>query len=385
MTTLEEFSALVAAIYDAALDPALWDQTLTRIFSAAGANGGGLLAFDPRRRSPAHMIAAKFDPEQWHTYDTYYGRMDPLVPVLEQVPAGAVVASRAITTEEQLRGEFYADWANRYGVSDAVFVNLLDDSAAHCTIVIGHPWDAEPFATPDLVRLVRLLAPHLQRALQAQLGFGPLRQIRDGALDLVDQWRHGCVLVSAAGKVLYANRAANGVAGSQDGLSLGCSGLHAAVAVEDAALHRLIHRACAGNGDGIRTGGRLAVSRGSGRRPYTLQVLPLKSNGASFLNGPAAALVIIVDHERETHLPPAGLRELYGLTAAEAEVALRILRGHGLQYAANELGVSLLTARTHLQRGFEKTGTHRQAELVRLLIELEASHVPGEADGAAEP
>lgn len=61
------------------------------------------------------------------------------------------------------------------------------------------------------VRLVSLLAPHLLRAMQAQLGFGPLSLIRDGALDLVDQWRHGCVLVTLAGQMLYANRAANGI------------------------------------------------------------------------------------------------------------------------------------------------------------------------------
>ena len=51
-----------------------------------------------------------------------------------------------------------------------------------------------------------------------------------------------------------------------------------------------------------------------------------------------------------------------------------MLRGHGLQAVANELRVTLSTVRVYLQRVFEKTGTHRQAELVRLLIELEASN-----------
>ena len=58
---------------------------------------------------------------------------------------------------------------------------------------------------------------------------------------------------------------------------------------------------------------------------------------------------------------------------AEAEVAVRVLRGHGLPSVAGELRVSLSTVRTHLQRVFQKTGAHRQAELVRLLMELEAS------------
>ncbi|MBZ9905308.1 LuxR C-terminal-related transcriptional regulator [Mesorhizobium sp. BR115XR7A] len=63
----------------------------------------------------------------------------------------------------------------------------------------------------------------------------------------------------------------------------------------------------------------------------------------------------------------AQLRDLYGLTPAEAAVATAITRGEGLQAVADELGISLTRARTHLQHVFEKTETRRQAELVRLI------------------
>jgi DNA-binding CsgD family transcriptional regulator len=43
-----------------------------------------------------------------------------------------------------------------------------------------------------------------------------------------------------------------------------------------------------------------------------------------------------------------------------------IAKGDGLQAAADRLGVSLATARTHLRHVFEKTSAHRQAELVGL-------------------
>ena len=58
--------------------------------------------------------------------------------------------------------------------------------------------------------------------------------------------------------------------------------------------------------------------------------------------------------------------------------------GHGLQSVADELRVTLSTARTHLQSVFEKTGTHRQAELVRLLIELATTTLPDRLEEAAE-
>jgi DNA-binding CsgD family transcriptional regulator len=384
MTTLDQFSELVADIYDAALDPSLWEQTLKRVVFAAGGNVGALHVFGRRQGRRRMLIPANLDPVQRRKYDEYYGRLDPVASAMERTHVGVIVTARAVTTERQRRGEFFSDWAHPNELGDAVFVNLLDSTDGVCALALAHPWRSEHFATPEMLRLVRLLAPHFQRAMQAQLGFGRLSLVRDGVLDLVDQRTLGCVLVSFAGHVLYANRVASEIAASRDGLRVGTWGLRAALASDDAALQRLVRQACIGDGRGPRSSSRIAISRGSGRRPYTIQVMPLRSCHARFLNGPAAALVLVVDHEREAHLPPADLQEVYDLTPAEAEVAVRVLRGHGLQYVAGELRVSLSTVRVHLQRVFEKTGTHRQAELVRLLIELDASQVAGEAVPAAD-
>lgn len=63
-----------------------------------------------------------------------------------------------------------------------------------------------------------------------------------------------------------------------------------------------------------------------------------------------APLVLIVDHEREVYLPATDLQEVYDLTSAEAQVAIWALRGHGLQYVADELRVSLSTVRASAAR-----------------------------------
>ena len=375
MPTLDQLSGLIMDIYDAALDPVLWDQTLKRIFSVAGGNNAALVVYDQQRRRPPHIIAANFDSVQNRKYDEYYSQLDPLAFILERSRVGAIVTSRTATNEAQRRGEFYADWAHPNETGDTIFVNVLAEAGMVCTFMMGHPWCSEPFATPEVSRLVGLLAPHLQRCIQAQLSFGHLNLVKEGTLDLVDQWRHGCVLVSLTGSALYANRTANEIAAARDGLILSAGGIKAAQAADDAALQRLIRQACTGNQKGPRSGSRLAICRGSGRKPYTIQVLPLRSSRVCFGGRPAAALILIIDHGADARLPAVELRDLYNLTPAEADVALLVLRGHGLQLVADELRVSLSTVRVHLQRVFEKTGTHRQAELVRLLIELDASSV----------
>ncbi|HWG59212.1 MAG TPA: helix-turn-helix transcriptional regulator, partial [Candidatus Acidoferrales bacterium] len=62
------------------------------------------------------------------------------------------------------------------------------------------------------------------------------------------------------------------------------------------------------------------------------------------------------------------LTRQYGLTKHEASLADLLLQGSDLREAAEKLGVSMNTVRTHLRLIFEKTDTHRQAELVRVLL-----------------
>jgi DNA-binding CsgD family transcriptional regulator len=79
---------------------------------------------------------------------------------------------------------------------------------------------------------------------------------------------------------------------------------------------------------------------------------------------------MIVDPEHEHEPSKAVIRRIFGLTNAEADVALRVMRGEGLKPISTDLAVSRATVNTHLQHIFDKTDTHRQAELVRLLLTI---------------
>jgi DNA-binding CsgD family transcriptional regulator len=82
------------------------------------------------------------------------------------------------------------------------------------------------------------------------------------------------------------------------------------------------------------------------------------------------AIVTIADPEISRRWLAQDLHERFGLTAAEAGLAAEIVKGDGREAAAKRRGISVSTARAQLSSIFEKTGTHRQAELVHLLLEL---------------
>lgn len=61
---------------------------------------------------------------------------------------------------------------------------------------------------------------------------------------------------------------------------------------------------------------------------------------------------------------------IFGLSDAQMALAERIVAGEGMTAAAEALGISVNTARTHLARIYDKTGVNAQTALVRLLLSV---------------
>jgi DNA-binding CsgD family transcriptional regulator len=133
-------------------------------------------------------------------------------------------------------------------------------------------------------------------------------------------------------------------------------------------LQRAIASAIAGGWQSDRTwDGALRIFRPSLRPPYCVLVVPLPSSNAA-VGVPAGAVVFLDDPTRR---PTASIRvlcKLFGLTPGQARVLALLVAGRSLQDAASQLGISAQTAKTHLKALLLRTETHRQADLVRLVM-----------------
>ena len=85
---------------------------------------------------------------------------------------------------------------------------------------------------------------------------------------------------------------------------------------------------------------------------------------------PCVIIVILIDPEARMRPSTARLRTCFGLTAAEARMAIHLMSGKPLGAVARDLRVSKQTVRTQLKALFEKTDVHRQAELLTLLATI---------------
>jgi DNA-binding CsgD family transcriptional regulator/PAS domain-containing protein len=367
MTTIDDFSRTVQTIYDAAVGPGDWAVALEAISVAMGASVCSLVTSDGEHKQFAFSSAGT-DPASMTTYNDYYGALDHLPVAPESMPVGTIATRDQLVPRDVVaRSEFYNDWAHPNECGDGVFSVLSRHGDGASWLAIAARAKQDPFGTPERLGLAGALVPHLQQALGTRARLSELdHQYRELA-SAVDLLTDGIAIVGPAGWVIHLNPAAEAMLGGDDGFSLRAGHLTAAVSRIGGAFDRIVHQALDRGRWTVATGGCVAVPRRSGLRPYLVRVIPLglgDSGGA----GSPSAMVIIVDPERESEPELEALRRVYGLTKTEAEVALRVLDGSGLGPIADELSVSLSTVRTHLQHVFDKTQTHRQAELVRLLL-----------------
>ncbi len=84
----------------------------------------------------------------------------------------------------------------------------------------------------------------------------------------------------------------------------------------------------------------------------------------------AVVAIFIREATLDLQSPVELLSRRYDLTAGELRVLLALIDTGSVAEVARLLGISEGTVRNHLHRLFEKTGTRRQAELVRLVSGL---------------
>ncbi|XIA62694.1 helix-turn-helix transcriptional regulator [Bradyrhizobium sp. TZ2] len=368
----DEVLDLVGSIYDAALEAQLWPGVLNRIGDAVGGPQVVFGFYDPAN-GIVSMHAPRTDPDILRSFDDWSPNIPALPCTGNYRPGEVFTGADVISRDEFTSTAFYNELWRPGGFSaDPLVTNLFADGAASGHIASHGLRNRSPFDSGQK-RLFAALAQHLVRAVALQRRVCHLTIANDRALTGLDGLQQGFLLVDAEARPLFVNLAARALLDSRDGLRLETSALSASDADGGRALRGLI-KSCAGDaGAATGFGGDVALPRGPGRLPLDVVVTPVKQEAVTAIipwtfSQRAVAIVLVSDPEREIQVRVEDLRQRFGFTPAEAAFALEIVKGDGRQAAADRLDITVGTARSHLSSIFDKTGSRRQAELVRLLL-----------------
>jgi DNA-binding CsgD family transcriptional regulator len=359
---------LLDLIYDAATDDALWTQALIRIADLTGSLGGMIIGIDNRTHAVPVIHNARMSDDSHRVYRERHF-VNPWWHYMHTCPSGKAVQSEDIVPLEDLkRTDFFNEVLRPQGMAHNFMVPLSTKPDLQIGFNICRS-ESQGRLSEDGVRLFNALYPHLRRSLLLGFRLDGYRELQSAAFRVLDRLSTGIVLLDARARPVFMNAAATGMSRPGGAFRTSPGGIAISSLPHALKLERLVQRALAGAPLGVMT-----IPHPADGRLLSVLVSPLRSRDLDRFRDAgmrdAAILLQVTDPLAVSEVPPDWLREAYGLTRAEAKVALGVSVGCAIPQLAIQLGLSANTVKTHLRRVFIKAGISRQSELALLVASL---------------
>lgn len=271
-----------------------------------------------------------------------------------------------VSPEDRAASAFYQEFFPKYDAHHCLAARCPGPGDVKVMIGINRSENQGAAAEADKQQ-VRALLPHVESALRVQQaleGQGALM-----ATQSFEALSMAAFLCNAWGRVVGMTPAAERLVRTGGPLRLTSGQLTALDAAANVGLQAALRAACGDRAASVmltrETSLALTDAQGSTRR---VDVAPLPLEGAPMRLG-AVAVVAVSDtlpHARTLEL----LRRTFGLTRAEAEVAIDVADGLSARDIGSRRGVSASTVRVQIQAVLQKTSLRKTSALASLVVRL---------------
>ncbi|MGP1397031.1 MAG: helix-turn-helix transcriptional regulator [Inquilinaceae bacterium] len=367
-------TAVLDALYEAAAERAHIQAALQQLTRYAGLSGAAILIDG---NGPDNIVAgvhtwglpndaerAYFD--EYAQYDLAYRR------VAEQQPHRWYDTAGLVTPEEIKQNPFYQEFLPKIGTKVLAGLRVSGAESEQLTIGLHRAPSQENFSAAEFARLSRLI-PHFRRFDRLQRISSRLENHTAALESALDRINHALFIIRQGGRIENANQAAEDLLQGHDGLRR----RHGRLSIDDASAGERFRSHLAATLRADATGAAdITVPRPSGGRDYRLTILPL-GPGTFYAgrHGDPMAMVIIANLDQPLAISETRLMKTFGLTLAEARLAMEIGSGQSIEAISTRRRVARSTLRSQLLAVFAKTGTGRQSDLVRLLLQVASARV----------
>jgi DNA-binding CsgD family transcriptional regulator len=374
----QRLSDLLLDVYESAANPQHWPTFLENAARELDATKAALHVHYFASGNTIHTaegscaVAIGYDASSLAAYANHYASKDIYVQrIRERFPLGmnAGTSEGLVTSGEYRNTELYHDFCRPNEVFHTCWSVVQQTKSIAAGLGFIRPENAKPYSAND-VHLLKLLNPHLAKAFRLQRVLERAADSNKALLGSIAQFDFGVIGLDGERRITNLSTRAKHLLDQQDGIRVQASRLEATHPPENRRLQEML----------TTTGqiwenphqppcNTLLLSRKSHEKPLHLFVFPFVSSGL-LVEEHTQMLVFLSDPSSKPASRASVLRALYGLTPTESRLADLLLQGLEVREAADQLRTTLETTRFHLKRVLAKTGTHRQTELIRLMLSL---------------
>ncbi len=357
-----QLSALIGDIYECALAPSRWNDTLTRfvsVFSPPDWDVAALMWEGMNKPAVRWVGTTGLVAHAIQAYEMVFAGTNVWSSRAVGLPMGQVIdTDELLTRAEFLKSDLYQKFLKTWRMEMALFVIFERADDEQLALAMPGPPDRE---INGLKRGLRLIAPHVQRTMRISHGLAEAHLRAAGAEAALNLGHVAILALDASLRVISHNAKADEL--EQLGLYAMHNGraLFASMNVQKRLSALAAQDTPASDAFNIDSAaGDRYAALAMNVRPQREQVLGGWIEGAKIIlsiSMPHPAPLIEVDR----------LRAWFDLTPSEARLAAALVSGKTLATYASERGVSVEAARFLLKGAFRKTGAESQTQLVTLI------------------
>lgn len=355
---------------DGAFEEPLWSSFLEKLRQVTGADFATLLIQSPRVQAPEGIWLLAGDAEVEQARETFrqYGYPDSPVRHLWAEEGKPYSLAELLAYDGADNAAFFDNLSGELGISAVREMRIQEASGvdAWLSIVRGGP----DFG-PDVNRLMTELAPILRGVLRSFVAREQDRFAGEMARDAVERLQFGWIALDAGGMVLRADQFGEHVLANSSVIGRDKGGK---LQVSPPELQREVEQIVTKMTSEPESNPRAIQLRGD---PWLDMLIVPARHRLLAASGNAAVIAYVHGDNWSTQDRQAQLAQLFSLTPSEAKLALALCRGRSITEAAEEIGITVQSARTYSKSIFAKTGARGQPDLVRIIMGSILALAPG--------
>lgn len=364
MDFTHSINSIISNLYEGILDQRSQNKALCLLAQLLGSEHVALTTWNKRTNSTRIIQSSGLPEACTRAFQEHFFLLDPSRILVKNIPLGQwYIDSFHFGLKAMDGSEFYQDFMKPFGFGSLSVSPLFSGCEVDSFIAIQYRNIAQSKKGAQLNQLNNLLC-HLRRAINLQSNFESIKfqnALFQASLEKVNL---PVMFVSGDGRISYVSHQADQLLSHRPEIKIianyfnGCD-------IFNRKLICAIRLACGLNGPKISTGVRTDVGT---KTPFNLLVTPLPLNyECNYQTQQNMALILVQDSRYATLPKKVILNQLYGMTPAEARVAIELIKGSAPKEIAQKADVAISTVRSQMKAIFIKTGASKQADLPRIL------------------